>query len=95
LILLRVVSRGNAKDTPARLSTLRVATTTRHALVLDDLAIKVVLRLNNAAKEHPAVHAGTGAQALKAAELRLYGVVVILGGWVCGMCARLSGVHSL
>jgi hypothetical protein len=32
-----------------------------HALVLDDLAIKVVLRLDNAAKEHPAVHAGVGA----------------------------------
>jgi hypothetical protein len=47
--------------TPARLSTLRVATTTRHANVLDDLAIKVVLGLDNAAKEHPAVHAGAGA----------------------------------
>jgi hypothetical protein len=52
-----------------------------HALVLDDLAIKVVLGLDNAANEHPAVHAGTGAQALKAAELRLYSVVVTLG-WV-------------
>src|SRR5829696_7873521 len=47
--------------TPSRLATLRVATTTRHALVLDDLAIKVVLGLDNAAKEHPAVHAGVGA----------------------------------
>jgi hypothetical protein len=35
-----------------------------HALVLDDLAIKVVLGLDNAANEHPAVHAGTGAQSL-------------------------------
>jgi hypothetical protein len=33
----------------------------RHALVLDDLAIKVVLGLDNATKEHPAVHAGVGA----------------------------------
>jgi hypothetical protein len=32
-----------------------------HALVLDYLAIKVVLGLDNAAKEHPAVHAGVGA----------------------------------
>jgi hypothetical protein len=77
--LLSVVGRDTPKDTPARLSTLRVATTTRHALVLNDLAIKVVLGLDNAAKEYPAVHAGTGA--LKAAELRLYSVVVILG-WV-------------
>jgi hypothetical protein len=36
------------------------ATATRHALVLDDLAIKVVLGLDYAAKEHPAVHAGVG-----------------------------------
>jgi hypothetical protein len=62
----------------------------RHALVLDDLAIKVVLRLDNAAKEHPAVHAGTGA--LEAGVVRLYSVV-ILGRWVRG-CARLCGVHS-
>jgi hypothetical protein len=40
------------------------ATAARHALVLDNLAIKVVLGLNNAAKEHPAVHAGVGAQTL-------------------------------
>ena len=31
-----------------------------HALVLDYLAIKVVLGLDNAAKEHPAIYAGTG-----------------------------------
>src|SRR5215204_3043321 len=42
------------------LSAIRAAAT-RHALVLDDLAIKVVLGLDNAAKEHPAVHAGVGA----------------------------------
>jgi hypothetical protein len=65
------------------------AAAARHALVLDDLAIKIVLGLDNAAKEHPAVHAGTGVQALKAAELRLYGVVMILSGWVRG-CARLT-----
>jgi hypothetical protein len=37
------------------------AAAARHALVLDDLAIKVVLGLDNAAKEHPAVQAGVGA----------------------------------
>jgi hypothetical protein len=41
-----------------RLSTIRAAAA-RHALVLDDLAIKVVLGLDNAANEHPAVVAGT------------------------------------
>jgi hypothetical protein len=63
------------------LSAIRAAAA-RHALVLDDLAIKVVLGLDNAANEHPAVHASTGAQALNAAELRLYSVVLLLGGWV-------------
>jgi hypothetical protein len=61
------------------------AAAARHALVLDDLAIKVVLGLDNVAKEHPAVHAGV---------VRLYGVVVILG-WVRGMCARLMHVNLL
>ena len=80
------------KNAPARSSTLRVATTTRHALVLDDLAIKVVLGLDNAAKEHPAVHAGVGA--LQAGVVRLYGVVVILG-WVRVGCARLCVGHEV
>jgi hypothetical protein len=35
-------------------------TAARHALVLDDLAIKVVLGLDNAAKEHPAAYASVG-----------------------------------
>jgi hypothetical protein len=48
-----------------------------HALVLDDLAIKIVLGLDNAAKEHPAVHAGTGA--LEAGVVRLYAVVIVAG----------------
>jgi hypothetical protein len=51
-----------------------------HALVLDDQAIKVVLGLDKAAKEHPAVHASVGA--LEAGVVRLYGVVVILN--TCG-----------
>ena len=69
------------------------ATVARHALVLDDLAIKVVLGLDNAAKEHPAIYAGEGA--LEAGVVRLYGVVVLLREWVRVGCARLCGVHSL
>ena len=79
--------RNTPKDAPARLPTLGVATTTRHSLVLDDLAIKVVLRLDNAAKEHPAVHAGVGA--LEAGVVGLYAVVIVLMG------VYPSGVHSL
>jgi hypothetical protein len=60
--------------------------------VLDDLAIKVVLGLDNAANEHPAVHAGVGA--LQAGVVRLYRVVVILGGWVRGSRGRLIHVNS-
>ena len=69
------------------LSAIRAAAA-RHALVLDDLAIKVVLGLDNAAKEHPAVHAGVGA--LQAGVVRLYGVVVILSGCMRVGCARVS-----
>ena len=68
------------------------AAAARHALVLDDLAIKVVLGLDNAVKEHPAVHAGVGA--LETGVVRLYAVVVIVSGWVRVGCARLSSVHS-
>jgi hypothetical protein len=67
------------------LSAIRAAPT-RHALVLDYLAIKVVFRLNNAAKEHPAVHAGVGA--LEAGVVRLYSVVIVVMG------VYPSGVHS-
>jgi hypothetical protein len=68
------------------------AAATRHALVRDDLAIKVVRRLDNAAKEHPAVYAGVGA--LEASVVRLYGVVVILSRWVRWVRGRLCRVHS-
>jgi hypothetical protein len=61
------------------LSAIRAAAA-RHAVVFDDLAIKVVLGLDNAAKEHPAVYAGVGAR--QAGVMRLYSVVVIVGGWV-------------
>ena len=59
------------------LSAIRAAAA-RHAHVLDDLAIKVVLGLDNAAKEHPAVHAG--ARTLEASVVGFYGVVVIFSG---------------
>jgi hypothetical protein len=45
------------------------AAAARHALVLDDLTIKVMLGLDHAAKGHPAVHAGVGA--LEAGVVRL------------------------
>src|SRR5688500_9091532 len=75
------------------LSAIRAAAA-GHANVLDDLAIKVVPGLDNAAKEHPAVHAGVGAQAVETGVVCLYGVVVILSRWVDVGCARLSSVHS-
>jgi hypothetical protein len=52
-----------------------------HALVLDDLAIKVVLGLDNAAKEHPAVYAGVGA-------------IMISSGWVRWARGRLLCGHE-
>src|SRR5918993_918847 len=55
------------------LSAIRAAAA-RDALVLDNLAIKVVLGLEDAAKEHPAVHAGVGA--LEASVVRFYGMVL-------------------
>jgi hypothetical protein len=73
-----------------RLSAIRAAAA-GHALVLDDPAIKVMLRLDNVAKEHPAIYAGTGT--LQASVVRLYGVVVLLSGWACMGYARLCGVH--
>jgi len=39
-----------------------------------------MLRLDNAANEHPAIYAGVGA--LEAGVVRLYSIVVIVGGWV-------------
>jgi hypothetical protein len=67
------------------------AAAARHALVLVDLAIKVVLRLDNAAKEHPAIEAGT--RTLQARVVSFYGVVVIVSGWVRVGCARLLCGH--
>ena len=44
------------------------------------------------ADEYPAFEAGAGT--LQTSVVCLYGVVVILGGWVRVGCARLCGVHS-
>jgi hypothetical protein len=48
--------------------------------------------LIHVADKHPAAYAGVGA--LQASVVRLYGVVVIVSGWVSAGCARLSGVHE-
>jgi hypothetical protein len=71
---------------PDYLSSFFGAAPAGHALILDDLAIKVVLGLYNAAKEHPAVQAGVGP--LEAGVVRLYGVVIVVMG------VYPSGVHS-
>jgi hypothetical protein len=68
----RLLRRGGAKrrarapESPGPDCTLYALASLRaaaagHALVLDDLAIKVVLGLDNAAKEHTAVQAGAHA----------------------------------
>ncbi len=44
------------------------------------------------ADEHPTRVAGAGT--LEARVVRLYGVVVLLSGWVRMRCARLFGVHE-
>jgi hypothetical protein len=67
------------------------AAAARHALVLDDLAIKVVLGLDNAAKEHPAIHAGVGA--LEAGVVSLYGVVIVVVG-VYPRCVHKSSLWA-
>jgi hypothetical protein len=71
------IAGGSCMGYGVGLSAIRAAAA-GHALVLDDLAIKVVLGLNNAAKEHPAVYAGVGA--LEAGVVRLYGVVIVVVG---------------
>ena len=53
----------------------------------------LLAKLVYVADEHPAAYAGTGT--LQASVVRLYSVVVIVGGWVHVGCARLCGVHSV
>src|SRR5215204_928902 len=43
------------------------------------------------ANKHPIIYAGAGT--LQASVVRLYGVVVIVSGWVRVGCARLCSVH--
>jgi hypothetical protein len=57
---------------------------------IDDLFS--VFAENQAADVDDAI--STGVSALQASVVRLYGIVVILGGWVRVGCARLSPVHS-
>jgi hypothetical protein len=66
------------------LSAIR-AEAARNALVLHNLAIKVMLRLDDAAKVYPAVYAGVGTLVL---------AVVLLGRWVRMGCARLLCGHE-
>jgi hypothetical protein len=75
------------------LSAIRAAAT-RHALVLDDLAIKVVLGLDNAAKEHPAVYAGVGALAGDDVVVLVEMRIMILSGWVRWVRGRLIHVNT-
>jgi hypothetical protein len=59
---------------------------------VDDLDLFSVFAENQAADVDDAI--STGVRALQASVVRLYGIVVILGGWVRVGCARLSSVHS-
>jgi hypothetical protein len=52
----------------------------------------LLAKLVYVANENPAIEAGTGT--LQTSVMRLYGVVLLLGGWVRVGCARLSRVHS-
>ena len=68
------------------------AATARHGF--DDLDLFAVVADDQMTDVDGAIHAGAGAQTLEAGIVRLYSVVVILGGWVRVGCARLFGVHS-
>ena len=81
----------------AWLSAIRAATAGHGLYDLDLFAVLVYV-----ADEHPAAHAGVGA--LEAGVMRLYGVVVVLGGWVRwvrgrlihgGLLDRLSGPRGV
>src|ERR671911_22306 len=57
---------------------------------VDHLDLFPVLADDEMADEDGAVHASTGAQAVETGVVRLYGVVVILAGWVRGSRCRLT-----
>jgi hypothetical protein len=59
---------------------------------IDDLDLFPVFADNEMTDEDSAIVAGVGA--LKACVMRLYGVVLILGGWV-RRCARLLCGHEV
>ena len=60
---------------------------------VEDLYLFAVFGDNEMADVDEALVAGVGTQALETRVVRLYGVVVILSGWLRG-CARLCGVHE-
>ena len=60
---------------------------------VEDLDIFAV-HFDQKADVDEALVAGVRAQALETRVVRLYSVVVILGGWVRVGCARLCGVHE-
>jgi hypothetical protein len=62
---------------------------------LDDLGLFAVLADDQMADVDDALATDVRAQAFETGVVCLYGVVVILGGWVRLGCARLFGVHSL
>jgi hypothetical protein len=64
---------------------------TRHRL--KELGLFAIFANYQMADVDDAVYAGVGAQALESGVVRLYGVVVILGGWVRCVRGRLSRVH--
>jgi hypothetical protein len=70
--------------TPARLPTLRVATTAEIKRVLLYLLARLRVE-SDLAYRYPAIVTGVG----------LTRVILCLGGWVRVGCARLCGVHSL
>jgi hypothetical protein len=76
--------------TPYALAVFR-ALAARHGL--EDLDLFTVVADNEMTDKADAIVAGVGA--FKAGVMRLYGIVVILDGWVRVGCARLSRVHSL
>jgi hypothetical protein len=78
-----------AHDLYAPLVDVASASPTRYGL--DDLDIFAV-HFDQKADVDDAVYAGV--RTLQASVVRLYSVVVILGGWVRVGCARLWGVHE-
>ena len=75
----------------ARLPTLRVAATAEVKRVLLYLLARLWVE-SDLAYRYPAIVAGV--VTLETGVVSLYGVVLLLSGWVRVGCARLSSVHS-